>query len=158
MERVSHRNSAFRLLWLFFASLLLTACGSQHVTRSQPDAINALYDQYKSWRGVPYQLGGLSKKGIDCSGFVYQTFKDKFGIILPRTTKSQVKQGERVYIGQLQTGDLLFFKTDWRTRHVGIYLENGRFLHASTSKGVMISRLDNVYWKKKYWRAQRILD
>ncbi|PHS23173.1 MAG: peptidase P60 [Methylophaga sp.] len=153
----SYRSLIFRLSWLFAFSILLTACGSQYATRSDSNVSNLLQAQYNSWQGVPYRLGGLSKKGIDCSGFVYLTFKDQFGITLPRTTESQVKRGTRVYIGELQTGDLIFFKTAWRTRHVGIYLSDGQFLHASTSKGVIISRLDNVYWKKKYWRAQRVL-
>ncbi|MBL1320074.1 MAG: C40 family peptidase [Methylophaga sp.] len=158
MDTFYKQHYISRLLWLSALSLLLTACGSQHATRDQTGVIDALYAQYNDWRGAPYQLGGLSKEGVDCSGFVYRTFKDRFDVILPRTTATQVKRGRRVYIGQLETGDLVFFKTGWRTRHVGIYLENGRFLHASTSKGVIISRLDNVYWKNKYWRAQRILD
>ncbi len=158
MDREHNQNRALKSLLVVMLFILVTACGGQHISRSDSSTIDILYAQYKSWRGVPYQLGGLSKKGVDCSGFVYLTFKDKFGVILPRTTATQVKQGKRIYIGQLQTGDLIFFKTDWRTRHVGIYLSDGRFLHASTSKGVMISRIDNSYWKKKYWRAQRILD
>jgi cell wall-associated NlpC family hydrolase len=137
---------------------LLTACGSHHATRSQSQVSSALHTQYNGWQGTPYRLGGLSKKGIDCSGFVYLTFKQRFGITLPRTTKAQVKQGDKISRRKLKPGDLVFFKTGWRTRHVGIYIGNGKFLHASTSKGVIISKLDNVYWKKKYWRAQRILE
>ncbi len=154
---INYRYLIFKLSWLVVFSFLLTACGGQHATRSHSNVSDSLQAQYNSWQGVPYRLGGLSKKGIDCSGFVYLTFKDQFGLILPRTTETQVKRGTRVYIGQLQAGDLIFFKTAWRTRHVGIYLSDGRFLHASTSKGVIISRLDNVYWKKKYWRSQRVL-
>ncbi len=154
---VNGRNWVFKLFWLFIVSFLLTACGGQHATRGQSGTTSALYAQYKDWKGTPYRLGGLNKKGIDCSGFVYLTFKDQFGLKLPRTTKDQVKRGTRVYIGELQAGDLIFFKTAWRTRHVGIYLSDGRFLHASTSKGVIISRLDNVYWKKKYWQSRRVL-
>jgi lipoprotein Spr/probable lipoprotein NlpC len=153
----NYRNLIFRLCWLCVFSFLLTACGGQHASRGQSNISHSLQAQYNSWQGVPYRLGGLSKKGIDCSGFVYLTFKEQFGLILPRTTETQVKRGTRVYIGQLQAGDLIFFKTGWRTRHVGIYLSDGQFLHASTSKGVIISRLDNVYWKKKYWRSQRVL-
>ncbi len=147
-----------RLYWLLALTLLLTACGGQNITRKSSNTTESLlYAQYQSWQGTPYQLGGLSKTGIDCSGFVYLTFKDKFGVKLPRTTETQAERGARIYIGQLQAGDLIFFKTGWKTRHVGIYLSDGRFLHASTSKGVIISRLDNVYWKKKYWLSRRIL-
>lgn len=115
-----------------------------------------LYDQYKQWKGTKYKLGGLNKNGIDCSGFVFITFKSKFGILLPRTTHLQVTAGRNVKKGQLQAGDLVFFKTGRYKRHVGIYLERGKFLHASTSQGVTISRLENSYWRAKYWRAKRI--
>ncbi len=147
-----------RLPLFILLSLLLSACGSSHNTRPPSQITHALHAQYNNWKGTPYRLGGLSKKGIDCSGFVYLTFKQHFGITLPRTTKGQVKQGDKIALRKLKSGDLVFFKTGWRSRHVGIYIGNGKFLHASTSKGVIISKLDNVYWKKKYWRAQRVLE
>ncbi|NOS35170.1 MAG: glycoside hydrolase [Deltaproteobacteria bacterium] len=115
-----------------------------------------LYSQYEEWKGVRYRLGGLNKKGIDCSGFVYMTFKSKFGVKLPRTTELQSKLGDPVKRSKLKTGDLIFFKTSPRVRHVGIYLEKGKFLHASKKRGVMISRLSNVYWKSRYWKAKRV--
>ena len=115
-----------------------------------------LYAQYDQWKGTKYKLGGLNRNGIDCSGFVFITFKSKLRIILPRTTHLQVTTGSNVERSQLQAGDLVFFKTGKFKRHVGIYLEHGKFLHASTSQGVTISRLDNNYWKPKYWIAKRI--
>ncbi len=115
-----------------------------------------LYSQHREWKGVKYRMGGLNKRGVDCSGFVYLTFKSKLGIKLPRTTKAQARLGKEVEKSRLKAGDLVFFKTSYKVRHVGIYIENGKFLHASTSRGVMISRLDNVYWKKKYWKARRV--
>ena len=115
-----------------------------------------LYAQYAQWKGTKYKLGGLNKNGIDCSGFVFVTFKSKLRIVLPRTTHLQVAMGRNVRKIQLQAGDLVFFKTGKFKRHVGIYLEHGKFLHASTSQGVTISRLDNNYWRSKYWRAKRI--
>ena len=115
-----------------------------------------LYAQYAQWKGIKYKLGGLNKNGIDCSGFVFITFKSKLRIVLPRTTYLQVATGSNVERSQLQAGDLVFFKTGKFQRHVGIYLEHGKFLHASASQGVTISRLDNNYWKSKYWRAKRI--
>ena len=101
-------------------------------------------------------MGGLSKDGIDCSGFVYTTFRSKLGINIPRSTALQSKIGSNVSKNKLRTGDLVFFKTATKVRHVGIYIENNKFLHASTSKGVMISKLDNVYWKSKYWKSKRL--
>lgn len=115
-----------------------------------------LYAQHREWKGTKYRLGGLSKSGIDCSGFVYTTFKSRLGYELPRSTKLQADLGKKISKNELRAGDLVFFKTGIKVRHVGIYLENNKFLHASTSKGVMISRLDNVYWKRKYWMAKRL--
>ena len=115
-----------------------------------------LYAQYAQWKGTKYKLGGLNKKGIDCSGFVFITFKSRLRTVLPRTTHLQVTTGSNVERSQLQAGDLVFFKTGKFRRHVGIYLEHGKFLHASTSQGVTISRLDNIYWRSKFWKAKRI--
>jgi len=112
--------------------------------------------QYKGWKGTPYRYGGLSKNGVDCSGFIYQTYKTVFGISLPRSTTEQVKQGKRVYINQLRAGDLIFFKTGRNVNHVGIYLEKGKFVHASSSKGVIVSSMHTGYWKKSYWQARRL--
>ena len=115
-----------------------------------------LSNQVKYWKNVKYKLGGLSKKGIDCSGFVYLTFRSEFGIQLPRTTWRQASIGKPVKRKHLKIGDLVFFKTSRSVRHVGIYMGAGTFIHASTSRGVTISRLDNVYWKKRYWKAVRV--
>ena len=77
---------------------------------------------------------------------------------IPRTTKWQVKIGSFVKRNTLKIADLVFFKTGWDTRHVGIYIGDNRFLHASVSKGVMISSLSNVYWNSKYWQSRRVID
>jgi hypothetical protein len=112
-----------------------------------------LYQQYQEWRATRYRIGGLSKSGIDCSGFVYVTFRDRFGIQLPRSSDDQAMIGRKVEEAELRTGDLVFFRTGRNDRHVGIFLEDRKFLHASTLKGVMISSLDDIYWSKEYWRA-----
>lgn len=115
-----------------------------------------LYAQYSEWKNTRYRIGGLSRNGIDCSGFVYLTFKSKLGVVLPRSTGFQAELGENIGKSQLRAGDLVFFKTGRTVRHVGVYLEDGRFLHASTSQGVMISGLDESYWKSAYWKAKRL--
>ena len=112
--------------------------------------------QQAAWRNVRYRLGGVSKSGIDCSGFVMVTYRDKFGINLPRSTKGQVLVGRAVRKRDLQVGDLVFFKTALFTRHVGIYMGRRRFLHASASRGVMVSSLDNPYWKSAYWTSRQL--
>ena len=145
--------------------LLLTACANNHVDaktnkiESSISVKQVLYSQFFEWKAVKYQFGGLSKNGIDCSGFVYLTYLDSFSIQLPRTTEQQVKKGVKVNTqANLKAGDLVFFKTGVRQKHVGIYLEKRTFLHVSTKKGVIISHLDNPYWKKRYWRAVRVLN
>ena len=121
-----------------------------------------LYDnlniQYKNWKGVKYKYGGSSKNGIDCSAFVQKTFKDRFNIRIPRTTAMQSKIGKKISINELEMGDLIFFKTGYNSRHVGIYLEGGKFMHASTKRGVTISRLDNNYYKNHFWKIKRVIN
>jgi cell wall-associated NlpC family hydrolase len=115
-----------------------------------------LYQHLNEWQGVPYRTGGLSKTGIDCSGSVQTTFLTAFGIRIPRSTELQAAAGYGVPLKKLMAGDLVFFRTGVKTRHVGIYVENNLFIHASKSSGVMLSCLDDAYWKKKYWKAVRI--
>ena len=117
----------------------------------------SLYQQHQEWKGIPYRLGGMSKRGIDCSALVYLIYRNHMGIQLPRTTQYQAVAGEAIKQGQLRPGDLVFFRTGRRGRHVGIYIEEGKFLHASVSRGVTISHLSDDYWKSRYWRARRLL-
>ena len=119
-------------------------------------AKNILLSQYEEWKGTKYIYGGSGKDGIDCSGFVYQTFLSKFGIQLPRYSIIQGKVGVDISVSSLQPGDLIFFKTGFSTRHIGIYIDNNEFMHVSESKGVTISNLSEPYWSKRYWKARRI--
>jgi probable lipoprotein NlpC len=130
---------------------------AQRVDLSDKHKTRQILDQqYEDWRHVRYRMGGLSRSGIDCSGLVYLTYRTKFGIDLPRSTEHQAKTGRTIRRDQLRTGDLVFFKTGIFTRHVGMYIDHGRFLHASTRKGVMISSLKTPYWADAYWKAQRV--
>ena len=117
-----------------------------------------LKKQLKQWKGTPYKLGGNSLNGIDCSAFVQRTFNDKFDIALPRTTTAQTSQGIRIAKENLKPGDLVFFKTNWGGSglHVGIYNGNNQFIHASSSKGVMTSSLEERYWKQRFYQARRL--
>ena len=122
------------------ASLKTISDSSKRVNLSNSGRVRErLYAQYNEWRGVRYKDNGLSKKGIDCSGFVHLTFRNQLGQKIPRTTSQLSKLGKRIDKDQLRPGDLVFFKTGTKLRHVGIYVEKGKFLHASTSKGVIIS-------------------
>ncbi|WQE77469.1 NlpC/P60 family protein [Vibrio alfacsensis] len=115
-----------------------------------------LFQFYSEWQGTPYRLGGTKKSGIDCSAFVQKAFVEAYQMSLPRTTRQQSKRGIKMKWSDAQQGDLVFFKTNRSTYHVGIYLGNKQFMHASTSKGVIISRMDNPYWASKFWQVRRV--
>lgn len=117
----------------------------------------SLEAQHEDWKGVPYRYGGLSPRGVDCSGFVYLTFLSRLGMQVPRTTTELLKSGEKVRRDEIRVGDLVFFRTGPGNRHVGIYMGNGDFLHASSSQGVMTSSLSNPYWRQRYWQARRLV-
>jgi probable lipoprotein NlpC len=117
--------------------------------------LEKLLAQHQEWKGTRYRMGSMSKSGTDCSGFVLITFREKFGIELPRSTREQNKLGQDVKKNELIPGDLVFFHTG-RYDHVGIYLQEGQFLHASTRAGVKISHLSEPYWKQRFWKAKRL--
>lgn len=135
---------------------VLPEYGKQTALESDESVKSILYAQLRDWQGVRYQAGGLSRSGIDCSGFVYLTYRHHFNMELPRTTRGQSKTGQKVFRKQLQPGDLVFFKTGWFDKHVGIYIEDCRFIHVSTKKGVTLSSLEDPYWTKKYWKSIRV--
>ncbi|WP_028302396.1 NlpC/P60 family protein [Oceanospirillum beijerinckii] len=165
-------NRSLSIVVVALLSFLMVACGSstkrstteipavshgKEISFSDAQAVKAaLYREYQYWKGTRYTLGGTSKKGVDCSGLIYVVYKKQFGIELPRTTLYQSKTGVWIKQNSLRPGDLVFFRTGSKVRHVGIYVEGNQFLHASTSKGVILSRLDNPYWKEKYWHSRRM--
>ena len=118
----------------------------------------ALMAQHQRWAGTPYRIGGTSERGIDCSALVRNVYRDTFNLELPRSTRGQIHEGRSIDRQELQAGDLVFFRPPGRYNHVGIYVGDGYFLHASTSKGVTISRLDNSYWQRYYWQSRRALE
>lgn len=111
----------------------------------------------QSWKGVPHRWGGTTRRGIDCSGLTQVMYARVLGLNLPRDTNRQARTGERVRRSALQPGDLVFFKTGRKTRHVGVYLSGNEFVHASSSSGVTISSLDTDYWRRTWWHARRVL-
>lgn len=110
----------------------------------------------RQWVGIPYRWGGSSRRGIDCSAFTQQFVRETMGIELPRATAGQQYEGVGVSRSELRPGDLVFFRRGG-TRHVGVYLGENEFIHASTSRGVTVSDLSEGYFDRHYWMARRIL-
>jgi len=109
--------------------------------------------------GTPYRLGAPkgSTKVFDCSSFTQYIFNE-LGIELPRTSRDQAKEGQKVDKGSLSQGDLLFFRTTGKSiGHVAVYIGDGKMIHASSSKGISITEVDSSYWKKRYVTARRVL-
>ncbi|MDR0687403.1 MAG: C40 family peptidase, partial [Prevotellaceae bacterium] len=101
------------------------------------------------WLGVPYRYGGKNRSGVDCSALIGNVYKEAYGVTLPRTTSQIAKLAKRVKKRKLVCGDLLFFTIeDKKASHMGMYLADNKFLHASTSKGVSIADLNDRYWSK----------
>jgi lipoprotein Spr len=117
----------------------------------------SLYQSIDEWYGTRYRMGGTTKKGIDCSALVQIIFESAFGLNIPRTAREQFKASQRVSRTELQEGDLLFFNTRGGISHVGIYLQNNKFLHASVSGGVMISDMFDPYFVRRFISAGRII-
>jgi len=137
----------------------MLAQGQELQKKQNSDSVDmnkALMDFYKEWKNVKYRLGGNSKRGIDCSAFTQRIYKEKFDVKIPRTTRTQVKVGKKINKSQLELGDLIFFKTGKTDRHVGIYMGNGDFMHASI-KGVKFTKLNKPFYVKTYWTSRRII-
>lgn len=116
-----------------------------------------LEDTAENWYGVPYKWGGESKQGVDCSGFVLNVYEEAFAYRLPRVTEMQLQAGSRVSRDQIQPGDLVFFQPEDQYNHVGVYLGDGTFVHASSSEGVTKAPIEKNYWDQYYWTARRPL-
>ncbi|HEY2454401.1 MAG TPA: NlpC/P60 family protein [Scandinavium sp.] len=114
-------------------------------------------NQYQQWKGTRYRLGANSHKAIDCSALTRRLYKDAFAVNLPRTTTGQLTRGKRAKQGTPHVGDLVFFKTGRAQKHVGIYIGDNRFIHASRRKGVTISQLSNPYWNNHLLAVRRVL-
>lgn len=116
----------------------------------------ALLQVIDKWWGTKYCLGGNTEDCIDCSGFTIALMRDVYKQSLPRTSEEQYNTSEKVQLEDLHEGDLVFFNTSGKDiSHVGVYLLNNKFVHASTSGGVMISDLNDTYWQPRYRGAGR---
>ncbi|HHQ6632649.1 TPA: NlpC/P60 family protein [Serratia fonticola] len=146
----------FFAVFLTCSAFCMSFSASASSGHNNTQELKKILSHYDRWEGVRYKFGGNSRKGIDCSAYMQRVFQDEFAVSLPRSTGEQMKLGSRVAKSQLHTGDLVFFKTSSRQRHVGVYIGEGEFVHASTSMGVTVSNLDNQYWGARYELARRI--
>lgn len=143
-----------RLITLVMASLLFFSLVPEFASANSP---TSLVSTAKKYMGTPYRLGGTTPTAFDCSGFTQYVFNEE-GLSIPRTTGQQMAVGTSITKSNLEVGDLVFFNTSGRgVSHVGIYVGSNNFIHASVSKGVMISSLDDpYYWKSRYIGAKRV--
>lgn len=163
------RQEKFLLAYVLLCATLL-ACLQPYSARvarkmdfdgAKPDSLaqKRLAREIRKLIGTEYQLGGSNVEGMDCSGFVYTIFKNALNLELPRTTRTLARTGHPIQARSLRLGDLVFFRSarSRRINHVGIYIEHGQFVHASTSKGVIISDLNESYYSSLFMMARRII-
>ena len=153
------------LLALLSLPFILTSCGGsrntvKNISASKTDRI--IY-QAQSFSGTRYKFGGTTSKGMDCSGLIYTAFQRE-NIVLPRVSRDMAERGKPVKDKDIAKGDLLFFRTNKsnkRINHVGLVTkvsgEEIYFIHATTSKGVLTSNLNERYWNRAYVMARRVL-
>lgn len=165
----------FNFLFFSLLAVLLVGCSSarrlerkQHrqvyetlgIEESKKDNFS-LYKEAALWMNTSYVEGGLSPNGVDCSGLVYIIYKKVYGQTLERNSANMLKKNcRRISKSRLKEGDLVFFFTAGKSKsninHVGIYLKDAKFIHASTSRGVMISSLDDNYFQKTWVCGGRV--
>ena len=144
-----------RLFFMVLASILISTSIPAMASASSGSAI---VSEAQKYIGAPYSYGGTTSSGFDCSGFTQKAFSDA-GTSIPRTTGGQYNTGTSVDKGSLQAGDLVFFNTSGNgVSHAGIYIGSSNFIHSSSSKGVMISSInDPYYWGSRYIGARRVV-
>jgi hypothetical protein len=155
------------LICIVYCVIIATSTTRVSATESQSDSSLSSFglserqfeNEVKKYLGIPYRRGGTSKKGMDCSGFTRVVYSRLLGIDLPHNSIDQFRfsELEKIDSGTLQAGDLIFFANNKKKRinHVGVYLSNGQFIHASSSQGITVSRLENRYWKKRFVGSKR---
>lgn len=155
-----------KYLFLIFILFLLirSSCLSNTIVENNEQSISTIdkiVANAMQYEGVRYRYGGTTKRGMDCSGVVYTAF-GKENIKLPRASKEMAKKGKKVSLSKVKKGDLLFFKAGRKyINHVGLItsVKNGEiyFIHATTSRGVIVSLLSEKYWKNAFVKAVTIL-
>lgn len=174
MVRSDKHMSLCRVISLLIPILILSSCGSSrrtvttrvHGTADQMVTIaytndigRQLVKEAQRWLGSPYRFGGHERSGTDCSGLVMEVYNRTLGIALPRSSADQRTFATDIHRNALRHGDLIFFAPGGHGRisHVGIYIGDNRMIHASSSKGVIVSDINDSYWQRNYVSSGRIL-
>lgn len=177
---MTRRNFITLHIGILLFVLALTSCGSKkqrvalpsdfkgpkelsrlYGVRLTPNDNIFLYNEGAKWLGVPHRMGGLTKRGVDCSGFVAIVYREVYGKQLARSSADMLKHNcKKVSRANLKEGDLVFFRTGKGRKkvpsHVGIYLKNGKFIHTSTSSGVIVSSLSEPYYVRSWLTGGRV--
>lgn len=165
-----------KLLLLFLGALLMISCGSskkiassqspkgKNNTNKEVTVADKIVWTAVSYKGVPYKFGGMTKRGMDCSGLIHTSFKQR-NVDLPRTSREMYTKGYDIPLKKVKRGDLLFFKTArkrGKVNHVGLVtsVKNGdiHFIHSTSSRGVIVTSLWQKYWRKAFIKAKRVLN
>lgn len=148
---IEETNDPDNLASQYFSQIMGVAISATSNTKM----FNFIYD----WLGTPYRLGGDSRKGIDCSKFAYKLYNNAFKTVIGNNSRNIFSMVSPIEKTGLKQGDLVFFKIRSRAiSHVGVYIGNDKFVHASSSKGVTISNLNDAYWNRYFYKGGRMLE
>lgn len=146
-----------KLLLLFLFTISFKLISAQDFIRQNKYAGDALFDFVHEWWGTRYRYGGSTKNGIDCSAFTLKLFNNVYDISLPRTASEQYRITKRITKNELKDGDLVFFRTRYKSGwHVGVYLTDGYFIHSKSRVGVSVDNLSNPTYSRIYYGAGRV--
>lgn len=156
---MQHRHK--KQVFCYSILIILSSIPAVHAQSAASDSLRLkLIESAVSYLGTPYRYSGTTAKGMDCSGFVCRAVQDALAQQLPHQAAAIAKQVERISDTDIQPGDLLFFQAGTKITHTGIYLGAGQFIHAASDgpkTGVIISKIQDSYWKKTYRFAGRLL-
>lgn len=134
---------------------------SGEIIQTSDKQIEQLITEARKWLGTPYVYGGNSRSGTDCSGMIMELFQKVYNIKLPRSAAMQQNYSSEISRNDLSAGDLVFFctgKSKSRVNHVGLYIGKGKMIHASSSRGVMESGIEERYWQRTYYSSGRVVE